>query len=623
MNISDALLPLADTEENLENARRGFIATIPDAHITDAKGRVNWSLRDFSFLDESAQGPDSVHANLWQHARLNNLHGLFKVTERIYQVRGFDVSNITFVEGDTGVVIVDPLTVAETAEAALKLYREHRGNRPVTGLIYTHSHADHFGGARGVLDEQDAIARRVPIVAPSGFMWHTVSENVLAGNAMGRRAMFQFGVSLPRNACGTVDCGMGKAVPMGTTTLIPPTRSIEQESETHVIDGVEIIFHLALESEAPSEMFLHFPGLRALNMAEIGTQALHNLCPLRGAQVRDSRLWSRYIDQALDRYASTADVVFAQHNWPTWGNEKIRGYLRDQRDMYKHLHDQTVRLMNRGLTGIEVAEAMKLPDSLSGRWSNHGFYGTISHNVRSIVQHYLGWYDGNPAHLHLLPPEEAGPRYVRYTGGADALLARAREDFARGEHRWVAEVTNHLVFAEPGNQAARALCADALEQMGFAAESATWRNAFLLGAQELRKGVPKVRRRNVSRDLVGALPIELLMDSFAVRLDAQRAEGLRMDIEWHDQGAGETWAMHLGNATLTYLPGAVRGQADARVTLSRAAMAQWQTHPAGLPDAFGQLVTEGVIQVEGNADRVVELLRLLEEFDPMFNVVEP
>ncbi|MBB3176662.1 alkyl/aryl-sulfatase [Variovorax sp. Sphag1AA] len=612
----------APADDNFDNAHRGFVATIPDAEIRDAKGRMVWSMRDYAFLDDPEPAP-TVHPNLWRHARLNAVHGLFKVTERVYQVRGFDVANISFIEGDTGVIIIDPLTVAETAEAALKLYRAHRGDRPVTGMIYTHSHTDHFGGARGALDEADAIARRVPIVAPKGFMWHTVSENLIAGNAMGRRAMFQFGSSLPKSACGHVDCGMGKAVPNGTQTLLPPTQTIERETETHVIDGVEIIFHLALESEAPSEMFMHFPGLRALNTAEIGTQALHNLCPLRGAQVRDARLWSRYLDEALDRYAPTADVVFAQHNWPTWGNENIRFYLRQQRDLYKHLHDQTVRLMNRGLTGIEVAEAMTLPASLAEPWANHGFYGTISHNVKSIVQYYLGWYDGNPAHLQALPPEMSGPRYVEYMGGAEALLERARADFGRGEHRWVAEVTNHLVFAQPDNADARALCADALEQLGFATESATWRNAYLLGAQELRKGVLNIRRRNISRDMVSALPIELLLDYFAIRIDAQQAEGVEMRIEWFNPDTNERWAMRLENATMTYLPGPVLGDATARVSIGRDALAALQMDPAGLPAAFERLHGEGRIGVDGNASSVVRLLGMLEVFEGMFHVVEP
>ncbi len=609
-------------DEDFANAQRGFIATVPDAEIRDGRGRIVWSLHDYAFLSDP-QPAATVHPRLWQQARLNMAHGLFKVTERVYQVRGFDVSNITFIEGDTGVIIIDPLTVTETAAAALALYRRQRGDRPVTGLIYSHSHVDHFGGARGVVDEAEAIARRVPIIAPRGFMWHVVSENVIAGNAMGRRGMFQFGASLPRHARGQVDCGLGKALPRGTITLLPPTQTIERDTETHVIDGVEIIFHLALESEAPSEMFMHFPGLRALNIAEIGCQTLHNLCPLRGSQVRNARLWSRYLHEALDRYAPTADVVLAQHNWPTWGQENISTHLRQQRDLYKHLHDQTVRLMNRGLTGIEVAETLQLPASLTLHWANQGFYGTVSHNVKSIVQHYLGWYDGNPAHLHALPPEQAGPRYVDYMGGAEALLERARADFARGEHRWVAEVTNHLVFAQPTNNAARSLCADALEQLGFAAESSTWRNAFLLGAQELRNGVPKGRRRNVSRDMVSALPLELLLDTFAVRLDAEEAAGLNMEIEWHNPDTGECWAMTLENATMTYLLGAARGTPTARVSLSRSALAALQMDKDGLAAAFSRLVADGAIKVEGDAAGVARLLGMLEEPDAMFNVVEP
>lgn len=625
MNTTDGrdLQPAAaDAAADMENARRGFVATIPHAEVLGSKGQVVWTQRGYEFL-AAPDAPGTVHPNLWRQAQLNALHGLFKVTERIYQVRGFDISNISFIEGDTGIIIIDPLTTAETARAALQLYREHRGDRPVTGMIYTHSHADHFGGARGVLDERDAITRRVPIVAPKGFMWHTVSENVIAGHAMGRRGMFQFGVGLPRNACAHVDCGIGKAVPAGTITLLPPNLSIELETETHTIDGVQIIFHLALESEAPAEMFMHFPGLRALNTAEIGTQSLHNLCPLRGAQVRNARQWSRYLDEALDRYAPTADVVFAQHNWPTWGNAKICSYLRQQRDLYKHLHDQTVRLMNRGLTGVEVAEAMTLPDSLAKPWANHGFYGTISHNVRSIVQFYLGWYDGNPAHLNLLPPEQAGPRYVQYMGGADAVLALARADYERGEYRWVAEIANHLVFAEPGNRAARELCADALEQLGFAAESSTWRNAYLLGAQELRQGAPKAQRSNVARDLVAALPLELLLDCLAVRLDAQKADGCALGIEWFNPDTAERCAMRLENATLTYLPGAARTPPQARVSLGRDALAALQTGREGMPASFRRLLDEGQLQVEGDAGCVLALLQMLETPAGMFNVVEP
>jgi alkyl sulfatase BDS1-like metallo-beta-lactamase superfamily hydrolase len=621
MNMQETVQPELDDIE-FENAQRGFIGTIPNAEILDGKGRTVWSLKDYAFLEDAEPAP-TVHPNLWRQARLNMYHGLFKVTERVYQVRGFDMANVSFIEGDTGVIVIDPLTVAETAAAAIALYRKHRGDRPVSALIYTHSHADHYGGARGALDEEDAQTRNVPVIAPRGFMWHTVSENVIGGNAMMRRGMFQSGLSLPKHVCGQVDCGIGKAIAMGTGTLIPPTMTIENEVETHVIDGVKIIFHLALESEAPSEMFMHFPDLRALNTAEIGVQTMHNLCPLRGAEVRDPRMWSRYLDEALDRYAPTADVVFAQHNWPTWGNERIRTYLRQQRDLYKYLHDQTVRLMNHGLTAIEVAEILTLPESLAKSWANRGFYGTISHNVKAVVQRYLGWYDGNPAHLHTLPPELAGPRYVAYMGGADALLEKARADFARGEYRWVAEVTNHLVFADPANQAARALCADALEQLGFATESSTWRNAYLLGAQELRKGAPKLRRRHVSRDLVAVLPIELLLDYFAVRLDGRKAQHAQMEIEWSNPDTNECWAMRLENAAMTYLPGAARGTPDAQVAFTREGLATLQMGPGTVAETFAALVEQGEIAVKGDVSAVVCLLGMLDEFDPMFNVVEP
>ncbi|PVX70868.1 alkyl/aryl-sulfatase [Paraburkholderia unamae] len=621
MNTLETVQPDLDDIE-FENAQRGFIGTIPDAEILDSKGRPVWSLKDYAFLDDIEPAP-TVHPNLWRQARLNMHHGLFKVTERIYQVRGFDVANVSFIEGHTGVIVIDPLTVAETAAAAIALYRKHRGDRPVTALIYTHSHADHYGGARGALDEADAHARNVPIIAPRGFMWHTVSENVIAGNAMMRRGMFQSGLSLPKHVCGQVDCGIGKAIPMGTGTLIAPTMTIENEVETHVIDGVKIIFHLALESEAPSEMFMHFPELRALNTAEIGVQTMHNLCPLRGAEVRDPRQWSRYLNEALDRYAPTADVVFAQHNWPTWGNERIRTYLRQQRDLYKYLHDQTVRLMNHGLTGVEIAEVLALPESLAKTWANRGFYGTISHNVRAIVQKYLGWYDGNPSHLNLLPPELAGPRYIAYMGGAQAVLEKAQADFSRGEYRWVAEVTNHLVFADPANQAARKLCADALEQLGFAAESSTWRNAYLLGAQELRKGAPKLRRRSVSRDLVSVLPVELLLDYLAVRLDGEKAQGEEMEIEWSNPQAGECWAMRLENCAMTWLPGAARGTPDARVAFTRAGLAGLQMGAGTLAETFAELVEKGAIAVEGKLSAVLRLLDMLDDFNPMFNVVEP
>jgi alkyl sulfatase BDS1-like metallo-beta-lactamase superfamily hydrolase len=612
------------TMQNPDPTTRGFIASWPDAEIRDAAGRIVWTLAGYEFLEAEEPAP-TVHPGLWAQARRNMAHGLFEVCERIYQVRGFDLANMTIIEGERGVILIDPLTCAETAAAALKLYREQRGERPVTAVIYSHSHVDHFGGVRGVIDEQDAIRRSVPIIAPAGFLWHTVAENMIAGNAMSRRSQFQFGSTLQRGACGQVDCGLGKSLPNGTVTLIPPTRTIEKERERHVVDGIEIVFALAPESEAPSEMFFFFPQLRALNLAELGQHTMHNLCPLRGAQVRDARLWSRYLDEALHEFAPHADVVFAQHNWPTWGQETLTRFIAQQRDLYKYVHDQTVRLMNQGQTAVEIAEVLRLPPELIDVAHAQGYYGTLVHNVKAVVQHYLGWYDGNPSRLHALPPVEAGARYVAYMGGAEALLERAQADFQRGEHRWVAEVTSHLVFADPGNQAARTLCAAALEALGFASESATWRNAYLLAARELRMGVPAARRRSMSFDLLKAMPMEMFLDCLAIRLVAERASGHRMRLAWHIVDAREHWALTLANAALTYraCDAQAAGSADASIAVSRDGLAKLLANEAGIAAAIAGGIEAGQIAVDGDAAQVHALLGMLDEFDPMFKVVEP
>ncbi|MDM0112066.1 alkyl sulfatase dimerization domain-containing protein [Variovorax sp. J22R133] len=605
-----------------DDATRGFIATWPNAEVRDANGRVVWTLAGYEFLQDEVAAP-TVHPGLWEQARRNMHHGLFEVTERIYQVRGFDLANMTIIEGDKGVIIIDPLTCAETAAAALKLYREQRGERPVTAVIYSHSHVDHFGGVRGVIDEEHAIRNNIPIIAPAGFLWHTVAENMIAGNAMSRRSQFQFGSTLQRGVCAQVDCGLGKTLPHGTITLIPPTRTIEKDRETHVIDGIEIVFALAPESEAPSEMFFFFPQLRALNLAELGQHTMHNLCPLRGAQVRDARLWSRYLDEALHEFAPHADVVYAQHNWPTWGQEKLTQFIAQQRDLYKYVHDQTVRLMNKGQTAIEIAEELRLPPSLAQVTHAQGYYGALVHNVKAVVQHYLGWYDGNPSRLHTLPPVEAGSRYIDYMGGADALLARAQKDFARGEHRWVAEVLSHLVFADPANHAARQLCAASLEQLGFEAESSTWRNAYVLAARELREGVPKAKRRSMSYDLLKAVPMEMFLDCLAIRLVAERAQGQSMQIGWHITDADEHWVLTLGNAALTYRRMESGADADATIAVTRERLVGLLAHDSGVASAIAHGLESGDVAATGDVACVKALMSMLDEFDPMFNVVEP
>jgi alkyl sulfatase BDS1-like metallo-beta-lactamase superfamily hydrolase len=611
-------LPPDDPDEDAD-ARRGFIGTIPDAEIRGAYGQTVWSLADYAFLDEP-RAPATAHPALWRHARLNTLHGLFKVTERIWQVRGFDVSNVTFIEGNTGLIVIDPLTCQETAAAALELYFAHRRKRPVLAVIYSHSHADHFGGVRGVTNEADVRAGRTAIIAPAGFMEEAVSENVMAGVAMSRRAQFQFGHTLARNACCQIDAGMGKNIPRGTVTLIPPTQLIAKAWETHVIDGVEIVFQLTPETEAPAEMHFYFPQERALNLAENGTRSLHNLCPLRGAQVRNAQRWSRYLGDALERFGREATVVFAQHNWPTFGTARIVGYLEAQRDLYKYLHDQTVRMMNHGMNAAEIAESLQLPDALRAIWHTRGYYGAVSHNVKAIYQHYLSWYDGNPSNLHALPPEMSAPRYVEYMGGAAAMLERAKRDFDAGEYRWVAQVMNHLVFAQPALREARELGAAALEQMGYQAESATWRNAFLLGASELREGHKgSTQFASRSRDMVCAITEDMFFDYLGARIDGVRAQHLTLRIDWRFTDIDKRFTLNLQHGALTWALPNQANPSHLKVSMTRATLNQILCGDTG----FASAVSEGAIALEGDASLFRQFLGTLEQFSGEFNVVEP
>jgi alkyl sulfatase BDS1-like metallo-beta-lactamase superfamily hydrolase len=615
--VLDAL-PFADTQD-FDDARRGFLASLPEVEIKNAQGRVVWSLRDYAFL-EHAEAPPTVNPSLWRQARLNMHHGLFQVAERIYQVRGFDISNMTILEGERGVVVIDPLVSTETARAGLDLYRQHRGPRPVTAVIYTHSHVDHYGGVRGVIDETEVRAGRVVVIAPHRFMEEIVNENVLAGTPMVRRAQFQFGPTLPKGPRGQVDAGLGKVISRGTVTLIPPTQVITQPMETHRVDGIEIVFQLAPETEAPAEMHMFYAGLRALNLAENATHNLHNIYPIRGAQVRDANAWAKYLNEALDRFGRDADVAFAQHHWPVWGQAGVRDFLSRQRDLYKYLHDQTVRLMNHGYKAVEIAERLTLPRSQGATWHVRGYYGTFSHNARSVYQRYLGWYDANPANLNPLPPVERGRKYVEYMGGAAAVLARAREDFARGEYRFVAEALSHVVFADPTNAEARALGAAALEQLGYAAESATWRNAYLLGALELRQGLPAaVARAPVSPDVVRGMSLDLFFDYLAVRLNGDKADGRRLVVNWRFSDLDRSYVLNLEHSALTYLADRRRDDAEATVTLARPVLDRLVLRELTLADA----VQQGLATIEGDAAKVVELFGLLDDFSLMFPIVEP
>jgi len=588
-------------------ARRGFIGTLPDAAIGSS-----WSMAPFAFLED--ERPETANPSLWRQARLNALHGLFEITPGVYQVRGFDLSNITFIEGERGYIVIDPLISAEPAAAALALMRQHRGDKPVTAVIYTHSHVDHYGGVRGVISDAD-IAAGLQIVAPEGFLEAAVSENVLLGNAMGRRATYMYGSLLPRDPRGHIDAGLGKTVSLGSVSLVPPSRSISRTGERLVLDGVEIVFQVTPDTEAPAEMNFFFPKFRALCMAENCTCHLHNIYTPRGAQVRDAKAWSFYIDEALDLFGGQSDVLFASHHWPRWGGEAASVFLRKQRDLYKYIHDQTLRLANHGLTPLEIAETLELPPTLKAEWHTRGYYGTLNHNAKAVYQRYLGWFDGNPANLHKLPPSEAGRRYVELAGGAKSLLDHARAAFDRGEYRWVAEVVNHLVFADPANAEARELQADALEQMGYQAESGPWRAFYLTGAQELRNPRPAAAApRQGAAGQLRALPADALLDSLSVRLNGEKAGEERIAFTAVFEDCGETFAVAVENAVLRHKPG-VGGP---EVRLTRNLLVDLVIGQAQLATAEA----EGLVRGPGLTE-LTNLLPLLDRFDFWFEIVLP
>lgn len=610
-------LPFKD-QRDFEDARRGFIGTIDNPEIRDAQGNVVWSLTPYAFLGE-ASAPATVNPSLWRQARLNMNHGLFQVTDRIYQVRGFDIANMTIIEGNTGLILIDPLTAMETSRAGLDLYYKHRPRKPVVAVIYTHSHADHFGGARGVISEDDVKAGRVTVLAPEGFMEEAVSENVFAGNAMSRRAQYMYGFNLPRSATGQVDVGLGKAVANGTLTLVPPTDLITRTGETRTIDGVQIEFLMALGTEAPAEMLLYLPQWKALCAAEDATHNLHNLYTIRGAQVRDADQWWRALDETIDRFGGRTEVLFAQHHWPTWGRDNIVTYLGKQRDGYKFIHDQSLRLANLGFVPAEIAERVKLPPSLAAEWHLRDYYGTVNHNAKAVYQRYLGWYDGNPANLHPLPPEEAGKRYVEYMGGAARVLEQARASYARGEYRWVAEVLKHVVFADPSNQAARRLQADALEQLGYQTESATWRNAYLTGATELRDGPPKAGRRTASADVLRAMTDAMFLDYLAISLNGDRAAGKTVAINWVQPDTGKRYALTVENGVFRYKADAQHASPQATLTMPRAVLTGVLLGQTTL-----QAETQaGRARVDGDPQALGAWVTLMDKFEPNFGIVTP
>ncbi|AYC31519.1 MBL fold metallo-hydrolase [Pseudomonas cavernae] len=610
-------LPFSDRLD-YETATRGLIAPFT-GQVKNAEGKVVWDIDAYQFLDND-KAAASVNPSLWRLAQLNKYAGLFEVAPKIYQIRGMDVSNMTIIEGDDGLFVIDPLAVSETAKAGMELYFQHRPKKPVVAVAYSHSHADHFGGVRGVVDEADVKAGKVRIYAPSGFMEHVASENVFAGNAMLRRAQFQFGSLLPRGEQGQVEAGMGKSVPVGgTLTLIAPTDLIQKEYETHTIAGLEVEFQLTPGTEAPSEMNFFFPEMRALCMSENTTQMMHNILTPRGALVRDAKAWSQYIDASLTRYADKSDVMFVSHNWPVWGGERIRTFLADQRDMYAFLNNRTLNLANKGLTPTEIAAKMdKLPGELENKWYLRSYYGSLSHNSRAVYQRYLGWYDANPANLNPLTPSDAGAHYVEALGGADAVKKLIKTAIDKGDYRWAATLGNHLVFAQPDDQAAKNLQADALEQLGYQTENALWRNMYLTATMELRNGVPKAGTQTGRIDLVRAMEAGLFFDYLAVRLDSDKAQGHDMTLNWDFGDIDKSYALSLRNGVLTHIEGR-NGKADVTVKLDKSTLDQISARQLDFPTAIKQ----GAIKLEGNGKKLGEFLGLLDSFDPQFNIVTP
>jgi alkyl sulfatase BDS1-like metallo-beta-lactamase superfamily hydrolase len=596
-----------DDRTDFENAERGLVAPLTPGQVRDAGGRVVWDCDAFAFLDGPC--PDTVNPSLWRQSQLCAKQGLFAVTDGIYQVRGLDLSNMTLVEGGRGVIVIDPLVSVETAEAALALYREHRGDRPVTGLVYTHSHVDHFGGAEGVVPAGNPDG--IPILAPAGFLEHAVAENVYAGTAMARRGAYHTGANLDRGPAGMVGTGLGQTASTGRVSLLPPNTDVTRTGQEEVIDGVRITFQLTPGTEAPAEMNFHFPGLRALCLAENATHNLHNLLTLRGALVRDARMWARYLDEAITLFADATDVAFASHHWPTWGREAVVTYLSQQRDLYAYLHDQTLRLLNQGHTGIEIAEMMELPPALAEAWHARGYYGSVSHNVKAVYQRYMGWFDGNPAHLWQHPPVQESQRYVECMGGASKVMAMARDYAAQGDLRFAATLLNHVVFADPSNDDGKAALADVYRRLGEGAENGTWRNFFLTGAMELREGVRPLPM-SIAGGMTAGLTVEQVFDSMAIRVDGPKAWDEHLTIDWDFTDSGERYRMTLSNGVLTHRPTGETGGADLTLTLTR---------PMLFKLASGE--DPGGMVASGDGAALRRLVAVLDTPDPNFPIVTP
>lgn len=604
-------LPFEDIRD-FDDANRGFIARPKRNIVHDENGEVVWDNASFDFLQGEA--PDTVHPSLWRMSKLNAIDGLFEVVPGIYQVRGYDLSNLTVVEGETGIVIVDVLTSREPAAAALALYRAHRGDRPVKAVVYTHSHVDHFGGVHGVVRPHEVSSGAVRIIAPEGFTEHAIAENVYAGTAMARRAGYMYGTALERGAAGAVGSGLGQTPSTGTVGLIVPTDFIAETGQTLTIDGVEMRFQLAPGTEAPAEMHIYFPGFRALCMAENATHTLHNVLTLRGALVRDPQVWAGYLTEAIDTFAEISDVVFSPHHWPTWGTDRIREFLSLQRDLYAYLHDQTLRLMNQGYQGAEIAEMMQLPPALENAWHTRGYYGSVSHNVKAVYQRYMGWFDGNPARLWPHPPAEQAARYVSAMGGTDRVVELAQHSYDSGDYRWAATLLDHVVFTDSDHAAGRELYARTLDQLAYGIENATWRNFFLSGASELREGNFGTPTAANSLDLLRELSPVQIFDSIAIRVNGPKAwnEALSLDVVFSD--LDEVHRVTLRNGVLIHRERAAQDPpADAILAAEKLRLLMLLAGDESSPG----------IELSGDKTAFARLFAVLDAPDPGFNIVLP
>lgn len=609
-------LPFSD-KTDFEQATRGLIAQDKNLTILKENGDLIWDQTAYGFVDGKA--PASVNPSLWRQAKLNAIHGLFKVTDGVYQIRGYDFANMTIIEGKTSWIIVDPLTAKGAAAKALQFARDNLTPKPVSAIIFTHSHVDHFGGTLGIMSAEEAAEKNVRIIAPEGFMAEATSENILAGPTMVRRSGFMYGKDLPITKRGHVDSGLGKGPVYGKIGILPATDVINRPTQEMLIDGIPFIFKNVPGSEAPAELIFYLPGKKTFCGAEIVTRHMHNLYTLRGAKIRDALAWSNYIEMARTSF-SEAEIYFGSHHWPIWGNKEIDDFLKKQRDVYKFIHDQSLRLAHTGLTPKEIANSIKMPESLRTDFSSRGYYGSLRHNSRAVYQAYFGWFDSNPANLNPLPPEAAAKRYIDYMGGSRNVLIKAEKSFADGDYRWVAEVLNHLVFAEPGNKKAKALLAKTYDQLGYQSESGPWRDTYLTGAYELRHGAPeKGIDLADAKEMLRHAPVSRFLDAMAVRLNGPKADGKEISLNFIFTDINECYVINLENAVLHYKKADPDPGADATLKLTHDFYLDIALNTAGIKD----ILFSDDLKFEGSKLKILQFFSLLDKPKPDFNIITP